>query len=234
MVDEGRDGVERVAVVIPVINEAAALPYVLRDLRTVHGGAVYVVDGGSTDGTVAVAAQLGATVLVERRRGYGRACLSGAQVAIAAGATIVVFLDGDYSDDPTELSALLAPLRAGCADLVIGARVARKRRPGAMVRHQAAGNALVAGLIRLLYQAPISDPGPFRAMPAPVFGALELQEMAYGWPVEAIVRAARRGYRVREVPVSYRPRIGASKISGTVRGSVLAGYHLLRAVLRYR
>ena len=224
----------KVAVVIPVLDEVAALPRVLADLATVHTGPVFVVDGGSSDGTPAAAARRGATVLVEPRRGYGRACLTGAARAIAAGADVVVFLDGDYSDDPTELPRLLAPIRGGAADLVIGARVARRRMGGAMAAHQRAGNALVAALLRLLYGVPISDPGPFRAVRASVFQALDLCEMTHGWPVEAIARGARRGYRIVEVPVSYRPRIGTSKISGTWRGSALAGYHLLRAVVYYR
>ena len=227
------NGEIEVGVVIPVIDEEAALPHVLGALQSVFSGPVYVVDGGSRDRTVAVAVDLGATVLSEPRRGYGRACITGARAAMAAGARIVVFLDGDFSDDPTELPLVLAPLIDGRADVVIGARVASKRRPGAMARHQAAGNGLVALLIRLLYGVPITDPGPFRALRGSVFEALALREMTYGWPVEAIVRAARHGYRVCEVPVSYRPRIGTSKISGTVKGSVLAGYRMLRAVVRY-
>lgn len=223
---------EDTAVIIPTLNEEAALPHVLRALRTVFGGPVYVVDGGSADGTAAVAAQMGARVLHESRRGYGRACISGATAAIAAGAQIVVFLDGDFSDDPTELPLLLEPLQSGRADLVIGARVARQRQRGAMSPHQAAGNRLVALLLRLRYHVPITDPGPFRAMRSSVFHDLGLREMTYGWPVEAIVQAARKGYRICEVSVSYRPRIGTSKISGTVRGSVLAGYRMLRAVAR--
>lgn len=222
-----------IAVIIPVIDEEEALPHVLRALAAVFTGPVYVVDGGSTDRTAAVARELGAVVLVEPRRGYGRACITGATTAIAAGAQIVVFLDGDFSDDPTELPSLLEPIVDDRADVVIGARVAARRRPGAMAHHQVAGNGLVALLLRLLYGVPISDPGPFRAVRSAVFQALALQDMTYGWPVETIVRAARRGYRVREVPVSYRPRIGTSKISGTVRGSMLAGYRMLRAVARH-
>ncbi len=224
---------QQVAVIIPVIDEEGALPHVLADLRTTHHGPVFVVDGGSRDRTVAVAEAHGATVIVERRRGYGRACTTGAERAIAEGAGIVVFLDGDYSDDPTDLPRLLAPLEDGTADVVIGERVRRLRRRGAMAAHQAGGNALVALLLRLLYGVTIVDPGPFRAVYGPVFVALGLREMTYGWPVETIARAARLGYRVRGVPVSYRPRIGVSKISGTVRGSVLAGYRMLRAVFRY-
>lgn len=226
-------GEDTVGVVIPVIDEEEALPHVLRALKTVFAGPVYVVDGGSRDRTVAVAQELGVTVLRESRRGYGRACITGAAEAIAAGAQIVVFLDGDFSDDPTELPRLLAPICDDRSDIVIGARVARLRRPGAMALHQVAGNGLVALLIRSLYGVPITDPGPFRAVRSAVFQALVLQDMTYGWPVEIIVRAARRGYRVCEVPVSYRPRIGTSKISGTVRGSVLAGYRMLSAVVRH-
>ncbi len=224
---------QQVAVIIPVIDEEGALPHVLADLGQAHHGPIFVVDGGSRDRTVAVAEEHGATVIVERRRGYGRACMTGAERAIAEGADIVVFLDGDYSDDPTELPRLLAPLTDGTADVVIGERAPRLRRRGAMAGHQAAGNLLVALLLRLLYGVAIIDPGPFRAMRGSVFAALGLREMTYGWPVEAIARAARLGYRVRAVPVSYRPRIGTSKISGTVCGSVLAGYRMLRAVFRY-
>jgi glycosyltransferase involved in cell wall biosynthesis len=229
----GDNGDKTVGVVIPVIDEETALPHVLRALRTVFTGPVFVVDGGSRDRTVAVAAALGTTVLSEPRRGYGQACVTGAMAAIAAGARIVVFLDGDFSDDPAELPLVLAPIRDDRADVVVGARVAAQRRPGAMALHQVAGNALVAWLMRLLYGVPITDPGPFRALRSSVFQALALREMTYGWPVEAIVRAARHGYRVCEVPVSYRPRLGRSKISGTLRGSVLAGYRMLRAVACY-
>jgi glycosyltransferase involved in cell wall biosynthesis len=225
--------VARVAVIIPVIDEEKALPHVLTDLRQVYDGPVIVVDGGSHDQTVAVAQRLGATVIAETRRGYGRACLTGAEQAIVQGAEIVVFLDGDYSDDPTELPLLLAPIRRGAADVVIGARVRRKRRVGAMAPHQRWGNTLIALLLRLLYGVAVDDPGPFRALRTPVFTALCLREMTYGWPVEAIARAARLGYRVRAVPVSYRPRIGRSKISGTVRGSVGAAYRMVYAIMRY-
>jgi len=223
----------RTAVIIPVVDEEGALLHVLADLSRVHRGPVFVVDGGSQDKTVAVAVAHGAVVVVERERGYGRACLTGARRAIAGGADIVVFLDGDYSDDPTELPRLLAPLVGGAADLVVGERVRRLRAPGAMPGHQAAGNVLVAALLRLFYGVALVDPGPFRAMYTSTFTALDLRETSYGWPVEAIARAARCGYRVRGVPVSYRPRIGTSKISGTVRGSVKAGWHMLRAIVRY-
>jgi len=223
-----------VAVVIPVIDEERALSHVLRALAAAHRGPVYVVDGGSTDGTVAVAREHGAMVLVESRRGYGRACDSGARAAIAAGARILVFLDGDFADDPARLPRLLAPIAADRADLVIGARVGRLQQRGAMPAHQRAGNALVALLLRLLYDVPVGDTGSFRAIRAAVYQDLGLREMTYGWPVEIVARAALRGYRVREVPVPYRPRIGVSKVSGTVRGSARAGYRLLRTAVRVR
>jgi glycosyltransferase involved in cell wall biosynthesis len=224
----------KVAVIIPVLNEEKALPHVLAALATVHSGPVLVVDGGSTDATVAAAQWFGATVLVERRRGYGRACMSGAVRAIADGGDILVFLDGDYSDDPGDLPRVLEPLLNDRADIAIGARVARLRAPGAMAAHQSAGNRLVGFLIRLLHHVPITDPGPFRAMRASVYQSLALREMTYGWPVEAVVHGARLGYRIAAVPVSYKPRIGRSKISGTVRGSVLAGYAMMRVIFCYR
>jgi glycosyltransferase involved in cell wall biosynthesis len=223
-----------VAVIIPVINEEKALPHVLSALATVHTGPVLVVDGGSTDDTIVAARHFGAIVLVEHRRGYGRACMTGAERAIADGADILVFLDGDHSDDPGDLPRVIAPLLNDRADIVIGARVAKRRAPGAMLAHQSAGNSLVALLICLVYRVSITDPGPFRAMRAAVFQSLALREMTYGWPVEAIARGARLGYRIAEVPVSYKPRIGTSKISGTMRGSALAGYNMMRAVFRYR
>jgi glycosyltransferase involved in cell wall biosynthesis len=228
------DAQSTVAVIIPVINEEKALPHVLAALAAVHSGPVLVVDGGSTDDTVAAAQQAGASVLVEPRRGYGRACMAGAERAIADGAGILVFMDGDHSYDPVDLPGLLRPLLSGRADIVIGARNARWRAPGAMAAHQSAGNDLVALLIRLVYGVPITDPGTFRAMRAIVFQSLALREMTYGWPVEAIARGARLGYRIVEVPVSYRPRIGTSKVSGTLRGSVLAGHNMVRAIFRYR
>src|SRR5579885_3826286 len=167
-------------------NEEKALPHVLAALATVHSGPVLVVDGGSTDATVAAARHFGATVLIERRRGYGRACMTGAERAIAGGAEILVFLDGDHSDDPNDLPRILAPLLDDRADIVLGARVARLRAPGAMAAHQSAGNGLVALLIRCVYGVPITDPGPFRAMRAAVFRELDLRAMTYTWQVEAI------------------------------------------------
>ncbi len=174
-------------------------------------------------------------VLMERRRGYGRACVTGAEAALAAGASILVFLDGDGSDDAAYLPALLAPLRSGQADLVIGARVAHLRQPGAMPGHQSTGNRVVASMIRVLFGVPITDLGAFRAIRATLFIQLRLREMTYGWPVEMVVQAAGLAARVRQVGVPYRVRRGGnSKVSGTFRGSAGAASRMLRTVVRER
>src|SRR5262250_2410202 len=152
---------------------------------------VLVVDSDSTDGTAQIARQMGAEVLREPRRGYGRACLTG--LAQVASADVVVFLDGDYSDRPAEMPRLLAPLRAGVADLVVGSRLAGTRRPGAMPWHAVAGNRLATAMIRGLCGVALTDLGPFRAARQDLLKSLELREATYGWPVEMIVKGARRG-----------------------------------------
>jgi len=221
----------RVSVVIPAFNEAASIGRVLADIPRGDVAEVLVVDGGSADGTPEIAARAGARVIREPRRGYGRACLTG--IAHAAAPDVVVFLDGDYSDRPAEMPLLLAPLRAGQADLVIGSRVAGRRMPGAMPWHAVVGNRLVAWLLGIACGVRLSDLGPFRAARLALLRTLDLRETTYGWPVEMIAKAARRGARVIEVPVSYHPRLGRSKISGTLRGSVGAAWGLLGGVVRY-
>lgn len=222
----------RVSVVVPTHNERDAIGRVLHDIPSALVSEVVVVDSDSTDGTPEMAAALGARVVREPRRGYGRACLTGIQAASAP--DVVVFLDGDYSDRPGELADLLAPIREGRADIVIGSRLAGRMQPGAMPPYAVWGNRFAAWLIRRLYGVHITDLGPFRAARAEVLQNLALRETTYGWAVEIIVRGARRGYRIAEVPVSYFPRIGRSKISGTVRGAVGASYGILSGVLKYR
>ncbi len=221
----------RVSVVIPTHNEAQSIGRVLADLPAELVTEVLVVDSNSTDGTAEIAAKMGARVLREPRRGYGRACLTG--LANANSPDVVVFLDGDYSDRPAELPILLAPIIEGRADITLGSRLGSKSNPGALPWHQAFGNRLAAGLIRLLYGVKISDLGPFRAGRAEVLRALALEETTYGWAVEMIVKGAIAGVRIVEVPVSYHPRIGESKISGTVKGTIGAGWFILSRIVGY-
>jgi glycosyltransferase involved in cell wall biosynthesis len=221
----------RVSVIIPTHNEAQAIGRVLADLPSNLVTEVIVVDSNSTDGTPDLARKMGAQVIQEPRRGYGRACLTG--LANTHNPDVVVFLDGDYSDRPAELPILLAPIIEGRADITLGSRLGGKSDPGALPWHQAFGNRLAAGLIRLLYGVKVSDLGPFRAARAEVLRALGLNEATYGWAVEMIVKGAIAGFRIVEVPVSYHPRIGESKISGTVKGTIGAGWFILSRIVLY-
>jgi glycosyltransferase involved in cell wall biosynthesis len=222
----------RVSVIIPTRNEAQSIGRVIADLPTNLVTEVIVVDSNSTDGTSEIAALAGARVVPESRRGYGQACLTG--LAIAISPDVVVFLDGDYSDRPAELPLLLAPIAEGRADIVIGSRLAGARIPGALPWHARFGNWLAASLITKLYGIKITDLGPFRAARADVLRAVELQETTYGWAVELILKGATQGFRIVEVPVSYHPRIGKSKISGTFKGTVGAAWFILtRIALHY-
>jgi glycosyltransferase involved in cell wall biosynthesis len=174
---------------------------------------------------------MGARLISERRRGYGQACLTG--IAAANAPDVVVFLDGDYSDRPAELPLLLAPIAEGRADITIGSRLAGPRTPGALAWHALFGNWLAAKLITSLYEVKISDLGPFRAARADVLRAVELEETTYGWAVELILKGAIQGFRIVEVPVSYHARIGQSKISGTVKGTVGAAWFILSRIAFY-
>ncbi len=227
----GTGVIVRVSVIIPTHNEAQAIAHVLADLPPRLVTETIVVDSNSNDGTPRIAAEMGARVVQEPRRGYGRACLTG--LAAANAPDVVVFLDGDYSDRPSELPLLLEPITQGRADITIGSRLGRRRPAGALPWHQAFGNRLAAALIRLLYRVEISDLGPFRAGRADVLCALALEETTYGWAVEMILKGALAGFRVVEVPVSYYPRIGQSKISGTVKGTLGAGWFILSLIVRY-
>jgi len=221
----------RVSVIVPTHNEALSIERVLADLPSDLTTEVIVVDSNSNDGTPEIAAGMGARVVQEPRRGYGRACLTG--LAAANSPDIVVFLDGDYSDRPSELPILLAPIIEGRADITLGSRLQEQRSAGALPWHQAFGNRLAASLIRVLYRLDITDLGPFRAGRADALRALALEETTYGWAVEMILKGALAGFRVVEVPVSYYPRIGKSKISGTVKGTLGAGWFILSLIARY-
>lgn len=221
----------RVTVVIPTHNEAQAIERVLADLPFGLTTEVIVVDSNSTDGTPGIAARMGARVIQEPRLGYGRACLTG--FAAANSPDVVVFLDGDYSDRPSELPSLLAPIAEGRADITIGSRLHERNSAEALPWHQAMGNRLAAHLIRLFYGLEISDLGPFRAGRAEVLRALGLEETTYGWAVEMILKGVLAGYRIVEVPVSYFPRIGKSKIGGTLKGTAGAAWFILSLIMRY-
>jgi len=221
----------RVSVIIPTRIEALSIGRVLADLPMDVVTEVIVVDSDSTDETREIAARMGARVISEPRRGYGRACLTG--IAAESAPDVVVFLDGDYSDRPAELPLLLAPIVEGRADITLGSRLAGPRTPGALPWHAALGNRLAAFLISKLFGQRITDLGPFRAARADVIRALALEEDTYGWAVEMILKGAVQGFRVVEVPVSYHPRIGKSKISGTVTGTFGAAWFILSRIVRY-
>jgi glycosyltransferase involved in cell wall biosynthesis len=224
---------QSVDVIIPALNEQDALPLVLGDIPCPPVRRIIVADNGSTDRTVEVARENGAEVVRELERGYGAACLKALAHLAADPPDIVVFLDGDYSDHPDELLSLIDPIRAGDADLVIGSRTLGRQERGALSPQQRAGNAVACGVLRLFYGVRYTDLGPFRAIRWGALQALGMQDRNFGWTVEMQIKAAQRGITYREVPVSYRQRIGVSKVSGTVRGSVSAGAKILWLLGRY-
>jgi glycosyltransferase involved in cell wall biosynthesis len=193
---------------------------------------VIVVDNASTDTTSLEAAKAGAKVISEPRRGYGYACAAG--VAAAMDADVIVFMDGDYSYTPGDLPLLLSPILENWADLVLGSRELGQIVRGAMPSQQRFGNWLASRLMNILYGLSITDLGPYRAIRRGMLLEINMQEMTYGWPTEMIVKAARRKARIVEVPVSYRSRLtGRSKVSGTIRGTLLAGWYILGVIFRY-
>lgn len=223
---------DRVTVIIPALNEAGNIQRLVQEVLAIAPVQVIVVDNGSTDTTAQEARAAGAQVVTEVRRGYGFACAAGAIAAQEA--DILVFLDGDYSFQPKELPLILAPILAGQADLVLGSRYRGQIAPGAMPPHQRFGNWLVAHLMNWLYGLSLTDLGPYRAIRRSLLEQLEMREMTFGWPTEMMTKAARRGARLVEVPVSFHPRrAGRSKVSGTVRGTILATWFILGVTLRY-
>lgn len=233
----------RVAIIIPALNEAGNIARLVGEIPRDAADQidVIVVDNGSTDATAAVAQQAGAQVISEPRRGYGQACAAGVaaiSASVRASNTttdlVVVFLDGDGSFDPAELPRLLAPIADKHADMVLGSRALGGMEPGAMPPHQRFGNRLVSRLMGLLYGLHITDLGPYRAIRWETLANIDMREMTFGWPTEMIVKAVRIKARLVEVPVSYRRRwTGQSKVSGTLRGTLLATYFILGVTLRY-
>lgn len=227
------EGPAGVVAIVPALNEAPSIGGVVEKLRTQRllTGGVLVVDNGSGDGTGEIAARAGARVVREERRGYGYACRAG--VRAAEDAEVIVLLDGDAADDPEDLPELLMPIFEETADLVVGSRTLGTKARGSMTVQQVFGNRLAALLMRRIYGMRVTDLGPFRAIRREKLLALDMREMTYGWSVEMMVKAARAGYRYREVPVRYRRRIGTSKVGGTLKGSVKAGYSIISTTLRY-
>ena len=221
----------KISVVIPTLNEAQAISEVVRSVPQDRVQDIFVVDNGSTDDTAKQATIAGARVIHEPRRGYGSACIAGAKAALDS--DIIVFLDGDRSDDPRQLDAIAMPVVQNQADLVIGSRIGGVLEKGAMPFHGQLGNRLIVFLLRLLYGMHITDIGSFRAIKTDALFDLKMEQMTYGWPVEMMVKAARKGLRIQSVPITYRRRIGVSKVTGTVKGTILATYYMFLVPLKY-
>lgn len=220
----------RVAVVIPTFDEAASIAAVVAELPRDIVGRIIVADGGSSDDTPLLARGAGAEV-VSVGRGYGLACLAGAQAA--EDADIVVFMDGDGADDPAAIAALVAPIQAGHCDFVIASRARGARQPGSMAWHQIAAGLVAGWLTKLLYGVRYTDMCAFRAIRRDVLLALGMREMSYGWNLEMQMRAARGGFRILELPVNYRRRLGGeSKVARSVRGSIKAALKIISTFAR--
>ena len=221
----------KVVAIIPALNEEASVGQVVAAVPRDVVSQVIVVDNGSTDRTAEVARAAGAVVVAQPERGYGAACHAGLTASV--GADLLVYLDGDWSDVPEEAPLILGPILRGQADLVIGSRLSGRREAGAMPPHAIFGNWLASRVLRMLYGVQITDLGSFRAIGRKALLDLEMQERTFGWPVEMVAKGARRGYRIVEVSVSHRRRIGRSKVAGTVKGSLLAAYYIFATAFRY-
>ena len=223
-----------IVVIIPAFNEASSIGKVLADIPS-EVNEVIVVNNGSTDATAEVASKGNATILQEDRKGYGYACLKGMEYIATKNEqpSIVVFLDGDYSDYPEELTKIVAPILNENVDMVIGARVKALRESGSMTFPQIFGNWLATSLMWLFFGSKFTDLGPFRAIDYNKLLALNMEDKTYGWTVEMQLKALKKKYSYREIPVKYRNRIGASKVSGTVKGAIFAGVKILTWIFKY-
>lgn len=223
-----------IKVIIPAHNEADSIGHVVKDIPG-YVDEVIVVSNNSTDATVEVAKNAGATPLIENQKGYGHACLNGMAYVAAQNPKpdIIVFLDGDYSDYPQEMDMILKPILEENMDLVIGARLEKWREKGSMTFPQIFGNWLATSLMTLFFKSKFTDLGPFRAIKYEKLLQLEMQDKTYGWTVEMQLKALRQNLRYEEVPVHYRNRIGVSKVSGTVKGAIFAGVKILGWIFKY-
>lgn len=226
---------KNIKVIIPAYNEQHAIGKVIQDIPRSWVQEVVVVNNNSSDDTVKYAREAGATVLQEPRQGYGFACLQGIDYIRQQTVTpdIIVFMDADHSDHPEELPQVVAPIVEDTADLVIGSRALGQRESGSMTFPQVFGNWLATSLLKWLYGANFTDLGPFRAIRYESLLQLDMQDRTYGWTVEMQLKAVKQGLRCTEVPVSYRQRIGVSKVSGTVKGTIMAGYKIIWTIIKY-
>lgn len=224
----------KIKVIIPAYNEEKAIANVIRDIP-ICVSEIIVINNNSTDNTITVAQNAGATVLSENRKGYGYACLKGLEYISKQEIKpdIIVFLDGDYSDYPEELTKLIAPIVNDNIDFVIGARVARLREKNSMTPQQVFGNRLATFLMKILFKATFTDLGPFRAIKYDKLLALNMEDKTYGWTVEMQLKALKQKMSYVEIPVRYKNRIGVSKISGTVKGTFMAGIKIIGWIFKY-
>lgn len=220
-------------VIIPAFNESQSIGKVITDIPSLVNE-IIVIDNVSTDDTGKIAKENGATVLKENRKGYGYSCLKGMDYVEtkAKADDIIIFLDGDYSDFPGEIPLLIEPIINANYDLVIGSRVLGEREPGSLLFQQRAGNWLATQLIKLFYKAQFTDLGPFRAVKWSALQSLNMNDKTFGWTVEMQVKAAKQNLKFTEIPVSYRRRIGVSKVSGTIYGTIMAGYKILLTIFK--
>lgn len=224
----------KIIVVIPAYNEANSIALVIKEIPTIVSQTI-VVNNASTDATQKVAENAGATVLSESKMGYGHACLRGLSYVAKQEILpdIIVFLDGDYSDYPEQLTQIVAPIINQDYDMVIGARVKEQREKGSMTPQQVFGNSLACWLMKLLFKANYTDLGPFRAIKYNSLLSLNMQDTTYGWTVEMQLKALRKGLKYKDVSVKYKKRIGVSKVSGTLKGTIFAGVKILSWIFKY-
>jgi glycosyltransferase involved in cell wall biosynthesis len=222
---------KKISVIIPAYNEEESLPHVLNDLPQDRLHQIIVVDNRSTDRTAEVARENGATVIYEKRQGYGQACLAGMDALDAP--DIVVFLDGDYSDYPEEIDLLVEPILKDEADFIVGSRMILKESRKALLPQARYGNMLAVFLIRMFFSYKFTDLGPFRAIRYESLQAIGMRDKNFGWTVEMQIKAVQKGLRIREIQVRYRMRIGVSKITGTVSGTLKAGTKIIYTIFKY-
>ncbi len=234
MSPETKQQMPHIKVIIPAYNEADSIPLVIGDIPALVNE-IIVVSNNSTDATVENARNAGATVLSESRKGYGYACLKGMAYVAEQNekADIIVFLDGDYSDYPEELTKIIQPILDNKVDFVIGARVKMLREKGSMTIPQIFGNWLATTLMRFMFKSKFTDLGPFRAIKYKQLLALNMEDKTYGWTVEMQLKVLKQKISYTEIPVNYRNRIGVSKVSGTVKGAVFAGFKILGWIFKY-